>query len=126
MESNTLTHIAFLQGEAHSKWANKDEQLRDVVEVINIAQENHDVDKLEKRAGIVDEDESSESDSSEDEEGGDDGVPDGSAGSKQGPIDKARDYKNRQKGLHRQHRGIMQWKVGAPSSSLRTFRRSFF
>jgi hypothetical protein len=79
-----------------------------------VAQENRDVDKMEKKAGIVDEDVSSDSDSSEssdDDEDDDDSVPDGSAGNKQGPIDKVRDYKKREHGLHRQHRGIMQWKV---------------
>ena len=78
-----------------------------MVEVINVAQENRDVDKMERKAGIVDEEVSSDSDSSEE---GDD-VPDGSAGQKQGPIDQARDYKKREQGLHRQHRGIMQWKI---------------
>ena len=104
-----------MQGEAHSKWANKDEQLRDVVEVITVAQENHDVDKMERKAGIVDEDVSSDSDSSaeDSDDGGD--VPDGSANNKQGPIDQMRDYQKRQKGLHRQHRGLMQWKVRCSS-----------
>lgn len=77
-----------------------------MVEVINAAQENHDVDRLEKKAGIVDEEISSDSDSSDDDD-----VPDGSAGNKQGPIDKVKDYKKREQGLHRQHRGMMQWKV---------------
>lgn len=77
------------------------------MEVINVAQENRDVDKIERQAGIVDEEISSDSDSSDD----DHDVPDGSAGNKQGPIDQVRDYKRREQGLHRQHRGIMQWKV---------------
>ena len=80
-----------------------------MVEVINVAQENRDVDKMERQAGIVDEEVSSDSDSDSSDDGND--VPDGSAGNKQGPIDQVRDYKKREKGLHRQHRGIMQWKV---------------
>ncbi|KAG9256071.1 uncharacterized protein F5Z01DRAFT_619189 [Emericellopsis atlantica] len=102
----TVTFWAGLGG-AHSGWANKDPNLRDVVEVINVAQDNHDFDKMERKAGIVDEEVSSDSDSS-DEEGD---VPDGSAGQKQGPIDQAKDYKRREQGLHRQHRGLMQWKI---------------
>lgn len=79
-----------------------------MVEVISSAQENLDVDDLEKRAGIVDEEASSESDDDSSDDGD---VPDGSAEDRQGPIDQIRDYKRREKGLHRKHRGIMQWKV---------------
>ena len=46
-----------------------------------------------------------------------DSIPDGSAGQKQGPIDQIRDYKKREHALHRQHRGVMQWKVRSFSSS---------
>jgi hypothetical protein len=77
-----------------------------VVEVISAAQENLDVEQEEKRAGIVDEEASSDSDSS-----GDEGLPDGSAEDRQGPIDQVRDYKRRENALHRKHRGVMQWKV---------------
>jgi hypothetical protein len=62
---------------------------------------------MERAAGIVDEEISSDSDSSDEDEY----IPDGSAGHKQGPIDQVRDYKKRDKALHRQHRGLMQWKV---------------
>jgi len=93
-------------GGAHSAWASKDKSLRDVVEVISAAQENLDVEQEEKRAGIVDEEASSDSDSS-----GDEGLPDGSAEDRQGPIDQVRDYKRRENALHRKHRGVMQWKI---------------
>ncbi|PTB68821.1 hypothetical protein BBK36DRAFT_1112594 [Trichoderma citrinoviride] len=94
-------------GAAHSKWANSSEQLREVVEVIDAARDNLRDDEMEKAAGIVDEEISSDSDSSDEDEY----VPDGSPGHKQGPIDQVRDYKRRDKSLHRQHRGLMQWKV---------------
>jgi len=55
----------------------------------------------------VDEEISSDSDSSDEHEY----IPDGSAEHKQGPLDQIRDYKRRDKALHRQHRGLMQWKV---------------
>ncbi|KAJ6443028.1 meiotically up-regulated protein [Purpureocillium lavendulum] len=108
-------------GAAHSAWASRNQNTRDVVEVIDTSRDNLDADKMEKEAGIVDEEASSDSDSSDDDDDdGDDGgegkgkgdkIPDGSAGDKQGPLDQLRDYRKRDKALHRQHRGIMQWKV---------------
>ncbi|KEY66489.1 hypothetical protein S7711_04818 [Stachybotrys chartarum IBT 7711] len=96
-------------GSAHSSWANGNEHLKDVVEVIDTARDQKQEGKMEKKAGVVDEDVSSDSSSSSEDE--DDGIPDGSAGDKQGPIDRVRDYNKRKKVLHRQHRGVMQWKV---------------
>lgn len=65
--------------------------------------------------GIVDETGSNSSDSDSDSDSGsdssDDDIPDGSQSDKQGPIDQIKDYKKREKGLHRRHRGIMQWRV---------------
>lgn len=98
-----------IQGSAHSSWANGNEHLKDVVEVIDTARDQKHEGKMEKKAGVVDEDISSDSSSSSEDE--DDGIPDGSAGDKQGPVDRFRDYNKRKKGLHRQHRGVMQWKV---------------
>ncbi|KAL7791309.1 hypothetical protein V8C37DRAFT_382664 [Trichoderma ceciliae] len=94
-------------GAAHSEWANSSEHIRDVVEVIDAARDNLRDDDMKKAAGIVDEEISSDSDSSDEDEY----IPDGSEGHKQGPLDKVRDYKRRDKSLHRQHRGLMQWKV---------------
>lgn len=94
-------------GGAHSAWASKDKNTSDVVEVIDTARDALESDKMEKKVGIVDQ----EVDSSSEEDSSDDDVPDGSKGHKQGPIDQLRDYKKKDKGLHRRHRGIMQWKV---------------
>ncbi|OTA03746.1 hypothetical protein A9Z42_0042300 [Trichoderma parareesei] len=94
-------------GAAHSQWANSSEQLRDVVEVIDAARDALGDEEMEKAAGIVDEEISSDSDSSDEH----DYVPDGSPEHKQSPIDQVRDYKRRDKALHRQHRGLMQWKA---------------
>ncbi|EHK25344.1 uncharacterized protein TRIVIDRAFT_33120 [Trichoderma virens Gv29-8] len=100
--------ITFWQGmgAAHSEWANNSEHIRDVVEVIDAARDNLRDDEMERAAGIVDEEISSDSDSSDEHEY----IPDGSADHKQGPLDQLRDYKRRDKSLHRQHRGLMQWK----------------
>lgn len=81
--------------------------MKDVVEVIDAARDSLRDDEMERAAGIVDEEVSSDSDSSEEDEY----IPDGSAEHKQGPLDQIRDYKRRDKSLHRQHRGLMQWKV---------------
>lgn len=95
-------------GQAHSKWASRSQHTRDVVEIIDTARDNLDQDKIERQAGIVDEEASSDSDSSEEEK---EELPDGSADQKQGVIDQVRSYKRRDKALHRQHRGLMQWKI---------------
>ncbi|PHH86863.1 hypothetical protein CDD83_9645 [Cordyceps sp. RAO-2017] len=100
-------------GSAHSRWASRGQNLRDVVEVIDTARDNLDTSRMQKEAGIVDEEASSDSDSSDSD--GDKhsrhSVPDGSAAHRQGPLDQLRDYRRRDKALHRQHRGIMQWKI---------------
>lgn len=87
---------------------------------------------MEREAGIVDSEgessgsarrppsigsnsDSSSSSSSSDSDGEDPDIPDGSAGNKQGPVDQLRDYRRRDKRLHRQHRGLMQWKVSSGS-----------
>ncbi|POR37489.1 hypothetical protein TPAR_02309 [Tolypocladium paradoxum] len=94
-------------GSAHSRWASRNQDLRDVVEVVDAARDSLDTGKTQREAGTVDDEASSDSDSSD----GDDDIPDGSAGDRQGPLDRLRDYKRREKALHRQHRGLMQWKV---------------
>ena len=121
-------------GSAHSKWASKDENLKNVVEVLDTARDNLEDQQNEKAAGIVDQDDSSSSDSDSSD---DDAVAkktkhnnpkrpdseaqatngasnedseDGGSG-KTGPIDMIKDYKKNAKSTHRKHRGIMQWKV---------------
>lgn len=91
-----------------------------MVEVLDTARDNKTEDKMQKKAGIVDEEVSSDSESDSDDSEKDD-VPDGSANNKQGPIDQIKDYKNRNQGLHRRHRGIMQWKVSPTHQSLLPF-----
>ncbi|KAL2210624.1 hypothetical protein CC79DRAFT_1366007 [Sarocladium strictum] len=105
-----LTFWAGLGG-AHSKWISKDQNLREVAEVVDTARDNLDADEKEKEAGIVDAGQESSDDSSSDDDSSDDEVKDGSKGNKGGPIDQFKDYKKREKGLHRKHRGIMQWKA---------------
>lgn len=134
-------------GGAHSKWASKDPNLRDVVEVLDCGRDELEDLKTAKQAGIVDEDETSESDadSSDDEAGASrngwpdgeihaengasveeadgevkDEKPDGDSGgkSKQSVVDAAKNYKKHMKSEHRRHRGVMQWKVSRDPSHL--------
>ncbi|KAF4975235.1 hypothetical protein FZEAL_7942 [Fusarium zealandicum] len=116
-------------GSAHSGWTSRDEHLRNVAEVIETARDNLEAGRMEKEAGIhnsgpnsptsahrpgsINNDSDSDSSSSDDSDAEDDqgSVPDGSAEHKQGPIDQLRDYRHRDKRLHRQHRGLMQWKI---------------
>jgi hypothetical protein len=128
MEDKTL--LTYKQGSAHSRWASRDPHLKNVVEVIEMAHDNFEVGSQEKKAGIVgsDDDEqssrryrsgsigsnsdsSSSSSDTENEDEQESGVPNGSSSQKQGPIDQLRDYRRRDKRLHRQHRGLMQWKA---------------
>lgn len=101
----------------HKGLAGRDANLRDVFEVLETAEDNEETDSdCESLSDHVDTSESSSSSSDED---GDDG--DGSDGRKRqtsvqrdgsrNPIQQARDYKQHHRLLHRQHRGIMQWKV---------------
>ncbi|KAK0384147.1 hypothetical protein NLU13_8236 [Sarocladium strictum] len=105
-----LTFWAGLGG-AHSKWISKDQNLREVAEVIDTARDNLEADQKEKEAGIVDAGEDTSDRSSDEDSSDDDDVKGGSNGNKQGPVDQFRDYKRRERGLHRKHRGIMQWKI---------------
>ncbi|KAK0970583.1 hypothetical protein LTR91_015877 [Friedmanniomyces endolithicus] len=60
-------------GGAHSRWANREESMGEVVEVLQVARDNMETNESAKRAGVVDEDGgggssgSEEGDSSEDE-----------------------------------------------------------
>ncbi|PHH67068.1 hypothetical protein CDD81_4463 [Ophiocordyceps australis] len=102
--------VTFLagMGNAHARWASRNQDLRDVIEVIETARDNLDGDEMEKAAGIGDEDASSDSDSSSGEKDEADGK---SLKEKQSTLEQIRDYRRRDKALHRQHRGIMQWKI---------------
>ncbi|ATY64903.1 meiotically up-regulated [Cordyceps militaris] len=123
-------------GSAHTSWASGSEHLRQVVEVIDTARDILQTDDFERSAGIVDADtaaDSSDDDGPDNNADNDDAksqhhnhrhtrhgspgagrdaeLPDGSTADKQSMLDQVRDYKKTAKTLHRQHRGIMQWKI---------------
>ncbi|PFH63466.1 hypothetical protein XA68_10060 [Ophiocordyceps unilateralis] len=112
--------LTFLEGmgNAHSKWASRKQNLRDVVEVMETARDSLETDEMRREASTASEEASSDSDSSDGSDvaksvksTGGGTVPDGSVGHRQGPLDQIRDYRRRDKALHRQHRGVMQWKI---------------
>lgn len=81
---------------------------------MDTARDNLNTDKMQHEAGVVEDEASSDSDSSGDDTSND--MADNSVNDKQGPLDQMRDFKRREKALHRQHRGLMQWKVSMLST----------
>ncbi|OQO07691.1 hypothetical protein B0A48_07388 [Cryoendolithus antarcticus] len=117
-------------GSAHGKWASGDPDMKQVVQVLDVARDNEEEEKAGKEAGIVDEEMSSSSDDDDDSSNdGDDkngtddkAKPDGleqkgrsmttdGKGITNGWADSAKEYKKNMKSVHRRHRGVMQWKI---------------
>ncbi|KAF2842793.1 hypothetical protein M501DRAFT_28089 [Patellaria atrata CBS 101060] len=108
----------------HHKLASKDKHIADVMEVLDTANDNDDVDW---DVGEGEGDRNDSSSSSDSEDSSDDGR-DGeltptttrseasssdrelAESGKRGPIDQIKEYKNHRKQLHRRNRGLMQWK----------------
>ncbi|KAM3415028.1 hypothetical protein BST61_g10165 [Cercospora zeina] len=140
-------NIAFWSGlgAGHQRWASKDSDLRQVMEVLDTARDNYEAKKNAENLGITeaDGDDTSDSDSSNDEEddvdGGahpvkgvsspgtdgtntaasDDTGDAGGEGKKDGHmniIDKAKEYKKHSKQKHRRQRGLMQYKPARNAS----------
>jgi hypothetical protein len=105
----------------HGSLASKDNNIADVMEVLDCAQDNDDTDE-----STVDEGYNSQTtaDSSDDEAANDeDGLErrqslfkhkhkesDLESDGKRGPVDQLKDYTQHRKELHRRNRGLMQWK----------------
>jgi hypothetical protein len=115
-------------GQAHSSWANKDPDLRNVMEVLETARDNLDEQEAGEKAGVVhnesdaeshagrDDDDSSTDDDSDDERrkksNGDTKKDDDDAHKdSQGLIDQYREKRKDQKAEHRRHRGVMQFRI---------------
>ena len=140
-------------GEAHSKWASGNPDLRNVMEVLETARDNLDAEEAEVEAGVVknegddehgasDVDDSSTDDDDNDDDdennrkrpvsghakanNGDNAYNDDSNNNKdsEGLIEHYRSRRRDQKVEHRRHRGVMQFKVSPPSSSLKARSRS--
>ncbi|QIW99875.1 hypothetical protein AMS68_005393 [Peltaster fructicola] len=108
-------------GAAHSAWAIKHANIRDVVQVLETAHDNLETSRAEKQAGIVDE--SGNTDSSDSDSDAEDDLTKKTTEEKDktdneeksGGIaqlaDEVKDYKHNYKSIHRRQRGIMTWKA---------------
>ena len=102
-------------GAAHSKWAAKDPNAHDVVEVLDAARDNLEEMQNEKQAGIVD---GNATDSSSEGEADEDGQKDGANGDgkhSKNVIKRASDMKEHHNKLGRHNRGLVR---ASPSTLL--------
>ena len=122
----------------HKRLISKNPNLKDVFEVVDTASDNREVREF-MASGDSDSDNSDEDNSQEDEDdsrlsmantGDDENDNHEQDDGRRGPLDQLRDYKDHRHQLHRQHRGIMQYKVSstprfqmAKSSSYSSFNR---
>ncbi|PPJ60403.1 hypothetical protein CBER1_08001 [Cercospora berteroae] len=139
--------IAFWSGlgAGHQRWASKDIDLKQVMEVLDTARDNYEAKKNAENLGITeaDGDDTSDSDSSDDDDDNDSSVEgDGGAHPVRGVsshgtdgtattvsddeegkkdhhmnlIDKAKEYTKNAKSKHRRQRGLMQYKPARNAS----------
>ena len=123
-------------GVYHQRMASKSPNLQDVLEVLSVANDSKEV-HIAMGGDHID-DSSSQSDSSDDDqdnssgrknksngflkkigldkESDDDSVDDG----KGGPMKQIKDYKAHSSQLHREHRGVMQWKGARTADYMKT------
>ena len=85
-----------------------DSTVKDVLECLDAASDNKDLPEDERVSDDEAGSSSSSSDSDSEHTGGD---SKGGSSSREGPIDAVKNYKTKSKTLHRQHRGLMQWKA---------------
>lgn len=110
-------------GGYHQKLASKSPNLQDVLEALATANDNEEVRTAMSRDDDAD---SSDSDSSADESTttnsrDENGIEEKSIDNgKRGPLAQLRDYKEHSGELHRQHRGLMQWKGARTAKWMKT------
>ena len=92
----------------------KDTKVRDVLECLDAASDNRDIQNN------VDDDGGSTSENSEDGTSADEGSLKGGSDDRKGPIDALKDYKDKSKPLPRQHKGLMQWRVARTGDWIHT------
>nr|POE63347.1 meiotically up-regulated gene 190 protein [Quercus suber] len=74
-------------GGAHSRWASKEPDMRDVVEVLDTARDNYESFESAKQAGIVDEEATSSSDEDSSSDSEDDDADEARAGDRDDGVD---------------------------------------
>lgn len=132
--------------EYHHKLAKKSSNVQDVLEVLEVANKAKETSTAmadEERGSSSSSNSSSDSDSSEDDDllepirkrgkklsaavTGKDTDADADADGdceddgRRGPLDQLQEYKDHSDEIHRQHRGVMQWKVSTGATSLYFF-----
>jgi hypothetical protein len=111
-------------GQAHSKWANKDPDLKNVVEVLETARDNLDEQEAGEKAGVIQDESGTESHGgSDDNDSSTDDDSDSERRRKpkhetresndhsQGLVDQYREKRQEKKSEHRRHRGVMQFRL---------------
>lgn len=93
----------------------KDPKTKHVMECLDIASANKDLPDEDR---VSEDNSDSGSSSDEAEHAGNDGKNDND--SRRGPVDAVSDYMDDHKALHRQHRGMMQWKAARTAKWMKT------
>jgi hypothetical protein len=93
-----------------------DSAVKDVMECLDVASDNRDINN---EVNDNSNDDSSSSDTSDSDESDGGSIKEQSE-ERKGPIDAIKDYKDRSKTLHRQHRGLMQWKIARTGDWMQT------
>ena len=95
----------------------RDSKVKEVLECLDVASDNKDLPEDQR----VSEDEAgSSSSSSEGDSEHTGGATKGGSSGREGPIDAVKDYTGKSKTLHRQHRGLMQWKAARTADWMHT------
>ena len=92
----------------------QDPNMRDVMECLDAASDNKDI--RNEMVDGEDDGSSSSSSSDSDSDGEDENAKDGG----RNPMDQIKEYKSHHKTLHRQHRGVMQWKTARTGHYLKS------
>ena len=98
-------------GAAHSKWASKDPNMKDITQVLETARDNYEMMENAKEVGVVDGNASDSSDEDESEDEGETQANGTGDTGKKGPMEKVKDLKKHGDSLQKHNRGLMQWKV---------------
>ena len=96
----------------HHKLAKKNPNIQDVFDALNTAKDNKEINMMA---------EEKDSSSSSGGEGSDDEEEEHlRENGRRGPLDQIREYKDHSGQLHRQHRGVMQWKAARTADWIKT------
>ena len=98
-------------GSAHRRWAKKDPNVGEVMEILNVARDSLGRDGGKGGLGANDNNDDNSSSSSDDSDGESQKRVDGQGEHKEGLKSKVKGMQKNQEELGRRNRGVMQWKV---------------